>query len=96
MAESAAFTRFQIQRLLVRIGNHVRRDLSQYPPDDLRAVLIRENIFEVRVSECRRSWATCLITPPMPGTRKCRYRHSEFRAVLHQHPVAVAKLRSML
>ena len=38
---------------IVRIGNHVRRDLSQYPPDDLRAVFVGEDIIEVRVERVK-------------------------------------------
>ena len=53
MAESAAFTRFQIQRLIVRIGNHVRGDLSQYTSDDLRAVFVGEDVIEVRVERVK-------------------------------------------
>ena len=47
--KSATFPRLQIERLLVRIGNHVFRDLSQYAPDDFRPVLVGENIIESRV-----------------------------------------------
>ena len=92
--KSAVFPRLQIQRLIVRIRDHLLDTLSDYPPDDLRSVFIREDIVVVRSQRVHTIMGNLLDRAAHAGhMENPDAAMAELPAILHQHPVAILKLR---
>ena len=91
---SVVFLRFQIKRLLVLIRNHFLCNLSQHSPDDLCAVLIGEDVIVSWVQGVQAVVGDLFNDAAHAGDiENADIAEAEFCAVLHQHAIAIMKLR---
>ena len=90
----AVLLRFHIKRLLVLIRNHFLCKLSQHSPDDPCAVLIGEDIVIGRVQGVQAVVGDLFNDAAHAGDiENADIAEAEFCAVLHQHAIAIMKLR---